>query len=67
MISSPDEPALRDDEDERVLNWRSDQLRGLGFDDAQAFVLARSDLDLSLIRKMIGQGCPLDLAVEIAL
>ena len=67
MISSTDQPAPHEEEDDRVLDWRFEQLSKLGFDDVHAFVLARSELDLPLIRKLIGLGCPLDFAVKIAL
>ncbi len=50
-----------------MLSWRFDQLCSLGFDDGQAFVLARCDLDLHLLRTLIRQGCPPDLAIEIVL
>jgi hypothetical protein len=39
----------------------------LGFGDAEAFLLARSELNLHLVRTLIGHGCPADLAVKIAL
>ena len=54
-------------EDDPVFSWRFDQLCLLGLDDAQAFLLARSELDLQLVRILIHQGCPVELAVKIAL
>jgi hypothetical protein len=60
-------PSLAQDEDDRVLGWRVEQLCSLGFDDGQAFLLARCDLDLHLVRTLIDQGCPPALALEIAL
>jgi hypothetical protein len=67
MSSSIDfEPAV-EGEDDPVLSWRYDQLGRLGFGDAHAFLLARSQLDLQQIRSLIGAGCPLELAVKIAL
>ena len=67
MTPSINRPPVRENEDDRVLSWRFDQLCSLGFDDGQAFVLARCDLDLHLLRTLIRQGCPPDLAIEIAL
>jgi hypothetical protein len=67
LTPSPNKPSHLEDEDELVLSWRVEQLCSLGFDDGQAFLLARCDLDLQLIRTLIGQGCPPALAIEIAL
>jgi len=67
MTPSAHRQPVREDEDDRVLGWRFDQLCSLGFGDGQALLLARSDLDLHLMRTLIGQGCPPALAVEIAL
>jgi hypothetical protein len=60
------EPAVEGGDDP-VLSWRYDQLGLLGFGDAHAFLLARSELDLHLMRSLIAAGCPLELAVKIAL
>jgi hypothetical protein len=66
MTSPIDYRALLCDEDDAVLGWRFEQLCVLGFADAEALLLARSELDLQLLRRLIGAGCPLGLAVEIA-
>ena len=55
-----------DDEADAVLNWRFDQFCLLGYDEVQAVLLANSDVDLHLTRTLIGNGCPLVLAVKIA-
>ncbi len=49
------------------MNWRFDQFCLLGYDEVQAILLANSDVDLHLTRTLIGNGCPLELAVKIAL
>jgi hypothetical protein len=53
--------------EEAVMNWRFDQFCLLGYDEVQAVLLANSDVDLHLTRTLIGNGCPLELAVKIAL
>ena len=53
-------------EDQRVLRWRFDQFRLLGYGDEDAWMLVDSDADLQLTRQLIGAGCPLHLALRIA-
>jgi hypothetical protein len=67
MTPSTNRPPVREDEDDRVTSWRFEQLCSLGFGDGQALLLARSDLDLHMLRTLIRQGCPPALALEIAL
>ena len=45
-------------EDRVVADWRFDQLRSLGFG---------AGADLQLARSLVGAGCPLHLALRIAL
>ena len=52
-------------EDQRVVGWRFDQFRLLGFEAEQAWVLVDSGADLQLTRSIVGAGCPLDLALRI--
>ena len=52
-------------EEERVLRWRLDQFLGLGFDLVCGTVLADSPADLSLARRLVGNGCPVETAVQI--
>lgn len=53
--------------DERVVRWRFDQLIALGFGEDDAWMLVDSDADLQLVRSLVGSGCPLHLALRIAL
>jgi hypothetical protein len=54
-------------EDQRVVSWRFDQFRLLGFGVDDAWLLVDSGADLQLARSLIGAGCPLHLAVHIVL
>ncbi|HYI74304.1 MAG TPA: hypothetical protein VEW90_03465 [Gaiellaceae bacterium] len=52
-------------EDQRVVGWRYDQFRSLGFGDEDSWLLVDSGADLQLTRSLIGAGCPLHLALRI--
>jgi hypothetical protein len=52
-------------EDQRVVSWRFDQFRLLGFGVDDAWLLVDSGADLQLTRSLIGAGCPLHLALRI--
>lgn len=52
-------------EDQRVVGWRYDQFRLLGFGDEDCWLLVDSGADLQLTRSLIGAGCPLHLALRI--
>jgi hypothetical protein len=54
-------------EDQRVVGWRFDQFRFLGFGEEDAWLLVDSGADLQLTRSLIGAGCPLHLALRIVL
>ena len=54
-------------EDRRVADWRFDQFRLLGFGIEEAWLLVDSGVDLHFTRTLVGAGCPLDLALRIAL
>ena len=54
-------------EDQRVVGWRFEQFRSLGFDDDDSWALADSVADVQLTRSLVGAGCPLDLALRIVL
>lgn len=54
-------------EDQRVLRWRFDQFRRLGFGEEDAWMLVDSGTDLQLVRSLVASGCPLHLALRIAL
>jgi hypothetical protein len=62
-----EQPSERSPEERRVLRWRFRQIRGLGFSHVEARLLAETQADLALIRRLIGDGCPLPLALKIAL
>ncbi|TML70859.1 MAG: hypothetical protein E6G14_04350 [Actinobacteria bacterium] len=54
-------------EHEAVVCWRLSQMLSLGIGELEAEVLAESNADLGLLRRIIGQGCPPPLAVQIVL
>ena len=66
---SADEPEAEAlTEDGRVLEWRRDQFRGLGFADIEADLLAGwPQVDLGRVRTLIHIGCPLELAFRIVI
>jgi hypothetical protein len=51
----------------QVRRWRFEQFIELGFTEADSATLAEAHVDLSLVRRMIGAGCPLDTASRILL
>jgi hypothetical protein len=45
-------------EEDRVIDWRREQIRALGFNDSQADLLAYSpDVDLARVRSLVRAGC----------
>ena len=54
-------------EDQRVVGWRFDQFRQLGFGEEDSWLLVDAGADLQLTRSLIGSGCPLHLALRIVL
>jgi len=62
-----EQPPERSSEERRVLRWRFRQIRALGFSHVDARLLAEVGSDLGLIRGLITSGCPLTLALKIAL
>jgi len=54
-------------EDRRVIEWRYDQLRALGFGEEDAWLLAGASADLHLVRTLVGAGCPQHLVLGIVL
>jgi hypothetical protein len=59
----------RADAEERlqVRRWRFEQFIELGFTESDSATLAEAHVDLSLVRRMIGAGCPVDTASRILL
>jgi len=54
-------------EHEAVVCWRLSQMLALGIGQLEAEMLAESDADLGLLRRLIGKGCPPPLAVRIVI
>ena len=54
-----DGPSLQD--------LRSQRLRLLGYESGQTTVLATTAVDIDQLERLIGSGCPHDLAVRIVL
>ncbi len=55
-------------ESERIVYWRLEQLRDLGFDANEAATMAEDlHVDLAQARKLVALGCPLDTASRILL
>jgi hypothetical protein len=49
----------REPETERVLRWRSQELRRAGYQPADALILAlRTDVDLHMAADLLAHGCP---------
>jgi hypothetical protein len=59
----------RADAEERlqVRRWRFEQFIELGFTESDSASLAETHIDLSLVRRMIGNGCPVEIASRILL
>jgi hypothetical protein len=55
-----------DDDQLRVLRWRTERLRRLGYDFAHAAVLACSTVDIHELERLIARGCPPGTAARIA-
>jgi hypothetical protein len=53
-------------EESHVARWRFGQFRSLGFEDVEALLLAASAADLHVTRSLVAAGCPLHLALKIA-
>ena len=53
-------------EEQHVLEWRYSQVRLLGFGREEARVLAEGPAELALLRRLVADGCPLELAFRIA-
>jgi hypothetical protein len=55
------------EEERQVLAWRYQQIRALGFERLEARLLAKSDAELALVRRLIKAGCPTAVALKITL
>ena len=54
------------DEELDVFRWRSQRLRGIGYEPEKAAGLASSHVDIHELEHLIANGCPLETAVRIA-
>jgi hypothetical protein len=63
-VAESEEPSR---EEREVLRWRFRQIRSLGVNAVEARLLAETGADLGLLRRLVGNGCPPELAVRIAL
>ena len=54
------------DEELTVVLWRTERLVALGYELAEAAVLAFSHLDVHELENLIAKGCPPAVAVQIA-
>jgi hypothetical protein len=53
-------------EQERVEQWRAEELVRAGYDPSDAVALAaRHDIDLHIAVALVEQGCPHDTAIDI--
>jgi hypothetical protein len=67
QIRWPAEPEPSD-EAQRTRVWRRDQFVALGFDFAQAAMMADdARVDLAQARRLVARGCPLETASRILL
>jgi hypothetical protein len=51
----------------QVRRWRFEQFIELGFSESASAALAAAHVDLSLVRRMVAAGCPLETASRIVL
>jgi hypothetical protein len=57
---------VEETEMERVESWRAEELIRAGYNPSDAVALAaRHDIDLHLAVELLGQGCPVDTALDI--
>jgi hypothetical protein len=61
-----EEEQEQDPVEREILEWRFDQISGLGFPPVEAQLLADGGADLGLLRRLVGKGCPPELAFRIA-
>ncbi len=68
MMSAAELQTRPDVEIELVEQWRSQSLARVGYDLESAAVLAAShEVDLHLAMRLLEQGCPMNLALQILL
>jgi len=54
------------DDELSVVRWRTERLMALGYEFAQAALLACSTADVHELERLIARGCPLGTAARIA-
>jgi hypothetical protein len=52
-------------EERAILLWRAEQFRRLGFAESDAWLLAESEADLGVARRLHRSGCGLETALRI--
>jgi len=52
-------------EERAILLWRAEQFRRLGFAESDAWLLAESEADLGVARRLHRSGCSLETALRI--
>jgi hypothetical protein len=60
-------PVQTDASEQKVREWRHILLERLGFAGAYLELLVEQPTDLRLAEKLVGEGCPLDVAARILL
>lgn len=58
---------LTQKEEINVFLWRTERFKEMGFPEEEAELLAVSDADVAVAKRMLTQGCPLELALQILL
>ena len=68
MPAAPELDIQQENESERVMRWRMDELERAGYDAESAHALAeRLDVDLHRAADLLRQGCPAEVALKILL
>ena len=57
--------ATAENDELRVTRWRVEQFEALGFHEADAELLAYSDVDWHEAARLIAAGCPVDIALRL--
>jgi len=66
-METTEQTGTRTGEEQRIWSWRYEQLVGAGYGRVDAAAIAGAQVDLALARRLVAQGCPSDLAVQILL
>ena len=67
-MTAADFEVLSEDEAERVIRWRFDELIRAGYESDEALKVAvRVEVDLHIATELVRRGCPAQTAVRILL